>query len=304
MSTRLVGLANRAICVGGLLQGLVGAYVVYRLELPIWSVERLAAMGVIMGTYIASIYAGLATALRLWHREADEIDRAALACVESGGRYFLYLRSFEFENDVRLREDSFEAWMRTCWTRALRTSPRFYVAMALKQWGPTLGIGGVRGPGMTLYTSSDMGWQQDFVRLAEGAAGIFVLPSVTPGSAWELDWLCVNTLDKTVFLFPPQYAVSRDAWDPFWDHYVEFINRYTGFGEVEENVFSRRSGHVFMLHDWRQPLPEGAARVARAWRFSGPGFDGAAQFLVEQAGRRPQSQSQKAVSPTMTRRSR
>jgi hypothetical protein len=78
-------------------------------------------------------------------------------------------------------------------------------------------------------------------------------------------------------------------WDPFWDHYVEFINRYTGFGFVEENVFTRRSGHIFMLHDWRNPPPEGEPKLARAWRFSGPGFEGAAQFLVERAERQLQS---------------
>ena len=128
-------------------------------------------------------------------------------------------------------------------------------------------------------------WEKNFERLASGATGIFVLPSMTPGSAAELDWLCSYHLDKTVFLFPPQYAISRDAWDPFWDHFVEFINRYTGFGFTEENVFSRRSGHIFMLHDWRQPLPEGAAKVARAWRFSSIGLEAAAEFLAQQSAR-------------------
>lgn len=79
--------------------------------------------------------------------------------------------------------------------------------IALGKSGEQVGAGRVDVPGDR--------WQEEFALLARSAHAIFLLPSLSDGTAWELGFLLREPalLDRTVFLVPPAFfgAVSEIA---------------------------------------------------------------------------------------------
>lgn len=227
-----------------LLVGAAGLYLAYTLPITqYW----LLLIGISVSCHLLYVCLSVA-ARRVYYlslrRQQTAIDQAAMERVSEGGHYFLYLRSFHFEPVIRVREDNKETIRSTCWFRIYRTILQAYVAVALKPYAPTLGIGGVSSVGMTTYTTSDESWREDFRRLASGATGIFVLPSATEGSTWELEWLVTNALKKTLFIVPPADSIPKSNEEEFWDHYDEFIKRHSALGFLQSKAFNSTGGGI------------------------------------------------------------
>jgi hypothetical protein len=79
------------------------------------------------------------------------------------------------------------------------------LAAAIESLGPLVALGhpGEQfGAGRIL--SPDDGWKQDFESLARRAKAILIIPSNTPGTVWEIDWLVQGGLiSKCIFVMPP-----------------------------------------------------------------------------------------------------
>jgi hypothetical protein len=154
--------------------------------------------------------------------------------------------------------------------------------------------------------------------LANDAVGIFVLPSVTEGAAWELAWLIEHALHKTVFIVPPDYAVSRRASLLFWAHSTVALAQYAGIEVLKSEACKSSDGGIFLaqrdvnsvagrrrvsfeatrLEDIREfedkrkeinrALESCATEIEsmlkdwRFWPFSSDGFFGAGNYLLEQ----------------------
>ena len=59
-------------------------------------------------------------------------------------------------------------------------------------------------------------WQKDVDLLAKGATHIFVLPTDTPGTKWEIEYIMENQLiERCIFLMPP--AGSNIDWREDWE---------------------------------------------------------------------------------------
>jgi hypothetical protein len=77
---------------------------------------------------------------------------------------------------------------------------------------PLVGLG---RPGEAIgagrYMTDDVDWQSVFEPLASAASGIIVVPSLTSGTRWEIEWIVQNKmLNKTLFIYP-QHVGKRDA---------------------------------------------------------------------------------------------
>ena len=66
--------------------------------------------------------------------------------------------------------------------------------------------------------SSDDTWKRNLKKLSLNATLILVVPSITEGTSWELEWVAVNrNLRNSIFLMPPAFdARSEAAWRQEW----------------------------------------------------------------------------------------
>lgn len=62
----------------------------------------------------------------------------------------------------------------------------------------------------------DESWRTDLRKLSLNATLILVVPSVTEGTSWEIEWVAVNdNLRNSVFLMPPALS-DEEHWDTEW----------------------------------------------------------------------------------------
>jgi hypothetical protein len=177
-------------------------------------------------------------------------EAQTFADIESGGRYFVYLRSFVIE-------DEFVSYGR---------APILWAGLFNKMFGGAFGldadlllavqdrncslvrIGGKQSLGVPAYRPDDVEWRDFFDKLARGAKGIFIFPFLTEGTMWELSWVIENALPKTVFVLPPlkigMVLTERPVLGSYADSYDQIKDHYRGrvnFPDYDA------SGLLFML---------------------------------------------------------
>ena len=71
-------------------------------------------------------------------------------------------------------------------------------------------------PGTGKVMTTESGWQEDLILLANHAETIVIVPLNFPGTIWEIQWLLDNNmLGKCVFVMPPSMSGARsygEAW--------------------------------------------------------------------------------------------
>ncbi|MFZ0684427.1 MAG: hypothetical protein WAM89_02700 [Terriglobales bacterium] len=136
--------------------------------------------------------------------EADDLVRSVLAGKERF--YYMYLRPFRVTNKIRLRDPG--ARRRPIQDSFKPEPVRTFEAVldrALRAYGiPLVGLG---RPGEAIgagrITTTDENWQVTFEALAQAASGFIVVPALTSGTLWEVDWLVQHKfIHKTVFIIP------------------------------------------------------------------------------------------------------
>jgi hypothetical protein len=105
------------------------------------------------------------------------------------------------------------------------------LALYCEQSGPPLlGLG--KRPdivfGVGKIKSSDDNWQSVLRKLSLNATLILVVPSITAGTSWEIEWVSINdNLRNSIFVMPPEElggaaARWRDEW-PQLQHWARFM---------------------------------------------------------------------------------
>jgi hypothetical protein len=236
-----------------------------------WIVAALAAYVLIHFSLKASHVVG--------RMRQNSVENEARRCLETGAPYFLFLRSFAFDTSIRVIDDNRVTLELTCGSRISRTPVQYHLAIGLRPIAPMLGIGRpTLAFGMPSIDSSHADWKGKFLRIAEGAVGIFVLPSLTKGSEWELACIFADALERTLFVVPPTHAVPKHA-DEFWDHYTDFILRFCGEEALNAPAFRSYDGGLFHLRatgsdeipfvpDQSWPLTAKGVSDAGAWLMS------------------------------------
>lgn len=141
------------------------------------------------------------------------------------GKYILYLRSFIAK--AAMPRHLLEKWG--------DVSLEEIVASRLDAGSyPLIALGNleVQDFGAGKIQTDDATWQRDLVALGRQANYIIVVPCVTDGTCWELEWIVVNQfLRKTVFVMP---AVKGDDrwWQTNWATLRQW-SRYLGLSFPE-----------------------------------------------------------------------
>jgi hypothetical protein len=92
------------------------------------------------------------------------------------------------------------------------------LAREIEQTVPLVALGRQSDtPSADRISTSDDEWRERFTLLAIFAEGIFLYPSESRGSLWELAWLrAAGQLDKCIFIVPPHFdaagAVRSESW--------------------------------------------------------------------------------------------
>lgn len=181
--------------------------------------EVLAFVGVtVVGTLVSAGVAGLGGWFSRAHKRREQAKRdkrAATimdACATNKGNiadFSVYLRSFEitgrmpFEGsmmgpmDARAEHDKAMDFETSLAAAVEKDVP----LVALGKPGEQLGAGRI--------LSDEEHWKTKLETLVKAATLIFVIPSVRPGTLWEIDWIIENrALRKTLWIQPPM----RGGW--------------------------------------------------------------------------------------------
>jgi hypothetical protein len=159
--------------------------------------------GIFLGIIAAVLY-GVADHSEQEEKDTDAHDRVQDVLDGKDSFYYLYLRPFSLTNKLKLTrpharpvQDNLKPepvrTLEAILERALRA--RGIPLLALGRPGEAIGAGRVK--------TTDEDWQRIFESLAKAATGFMVVPSLTSGTWWEIDWLVHNKLiRKTVFICP------------------------------------------------------------------------------------------------------
>jgi hypothetical protein len=162
----------------------------------------------------ATFAAAIVTMYALERSEKTASYEQVQRSVEAGRAYFLYLRPFAIEKRFLLDMPLFSGipfvWMLPPVRYLFGLEPNLKRSVEEQAGALMLAIGETdRSPGIAKLTPPDEAWQTVFVRFAQNACGVFIIPFRSAGTLWEFDWLVANALDKTVFVLPPVHT------DPF-----------------------------------------------------------------------------------------
>ena len=124
-----------------------------------------------------------------------------LANRAAGGKFFVYLRSFETTGKLRPPFFFSLAVLQRLQTNELES----FLALGLEKAGLLLGLGRPgENVGAARIRVADAEWQADIQQLISHAAGILLIPSAHAGTRWEIQHLKEQKLlSKTIFIMPP-----------------------------------------------------------------------------------------------------
>jgi hypothetical protein len=125
-------------------------------------------------------------------------------------KYILYLRSFEAPLTLPMFPTDWGTLsLEEALAFTLSSGPWPLVGLG-KQHTIALGAGKIR--------SADDTWQRELRKLSLNATLILVVPSITAGTSWEVEWVAINdNLRNSIFLMPPSADDNaRRIWDSEW----------------------------------------------------------------------------------------
>jgi len=148
-------------------------------------------------------------------RKGAELLNAVLS--QNAPHYFLYLRPFFLTRRMDLANPKHGRWpmLVSFYSERNTTDLETMLERAVRKSGPLIALGQpgeMIGAGRLVVPEEE--WKPPFEALARAASGIFVIPSHTTGTAWEIKWLRDNAyLTKCVFIMPPKIKTrERIEW--------------------------------------------------------------------------------------------
>jgi hypothetical protein len=218
--------------------------------------------GIFLGLAAAVLY-GVADRSEQQEKDTDAYERVQEVLDGKDSFYYLYLRPFSITNKLKLTrhharpvQDNLKPepvrTLEAVVERALRA--RGIPLLALGRPGEAIGAGRVK--------TTDEDWQRIFETLAKAATGFIVVPSLTSGTWWEIDWLVHHKLiHKTVFICPEN--LTQEETKLFADEYRKLGLRFpeNGAGSVlklSENgdVIARFSVNILLTPNAGQIIQE------------------------------------------------
>jgi hypothetical protein len=152
-------------------------------------------------------------------RKAAEILEAALN--KKLSRYYLYLRPFFLTGYLDLTNPEHQGlpFAVSHYSEAKTTDLETLLERAVRKSGPLVALG---QPGEMIGAGRlavpEEVWKARFVALARRASCIFVIPSHTTGTTWEIRWLQDNGhLAKCAFIMPPFVRIAGIDMKFLWE---------------------------------------------------------------------------------------
>ncbi len=136
--------------------------------------------------------------------------------------YSLFLRPFNSDNKI-LVEKNVSA-IDSIYTIDYNYNIETLIAKAVEYKYPLIGLGKKGGfDGGGKITSSNNSWKRDFVMLIENCEKVFIIPSMNPGTLYELNYIFDRELLwKTIFILPPLRRNVKESQQNSWEEIVEY----------------------------------------------------------------------------------
>jgi hypothetical protein len=217
---------------------LVAAYILYIL---IFVEQVKTIMDVLRTTLAFGMVGGLGDALRRFEertvQRARDLDAERLfgqvlvsdssPAMESR-RFYLYLRAFNLTARMQIKNPERSIIpLSSFYNQPFDVEFESQLANALEEFGPLIGLGKPgEHYGAGRISSDEERWKSDLQKLATGSKLIFVIPSPTSGTLWEIGWLKeTGFLCKCVFVMPPSSSPTGDI-PGMWPRAVEAVNKF------------------------------------------------------------------------------
>ncbi len=199
--------------------------------------------------------------------EAAQLLDRQLAAGRPTDPFFVFLRPFYITGKIKLpnpRKSSFVLLPGYYVPNSVDWESEF--AQEVERFGRYVALGSPReAVGAARITTPDREWRQTFVRLATFADAIFVIPSLRPGSQFELGWLRQSgLLSKCVFLWPSGFGAIAEKHGDTW----EAIARSLGVLDADASRVGGGALATFhadgTIDRFTMSLPVGSGRKLRA----------------------------------------
>jgi hypothetical protein len=226
----------------------IGGRTIYR-DVPLNLADVGLAIAIMLVLLVIGVFISVRetrSAQKARDREGSEILEAVLS--KNAPRYYLYLRPFFLTRHMDLMNpkrgnlptmvshysERETTDLETMLERAVRKSGPL---IALGQPGEMIGAGRLAVP--------DAEWKLPFEALARRAVCIFVIPSHTTGTTWEVKWLRDNAyLAKCVFIMPPKIKTREK---------IELRKRKLVRITVDMNILWEKAASVLAESDFHLP---------------------------------------------------
>jgi hypothetical protein len=223
------------------------AYVLLLSYLLIVAAQLLVALGIPLSRREA----------RLLQQERDKAAQERLekqrSAAEAADDHILYLRAFAVDNRLSIAGVDLETLI-----AASLTGAGGVVALG-NEPADTAGAGRV--------SVADEDWQATVLRLAAGAAQVFLIPATSPGTLWEIEMLQQHGwLSKTVFIMPPAAVTGpldvTDLWADVQKRLPLELPPYHGNGAIirlhDDGTIRDWNALGIDLASWDLKIPDGA----------------------------------------------
>jgi len=218
---------------------LIAAYILYVL---IFVEQGKTMMDVVRTTLLAvGMVGGLSDVIRRFEEravqrardlDAERLFRQVLVSdsspVTESRRFYLYLRAFNLTARMQIKNPERSIIpLSSFYNQPFDVEFESQLANALEGFGPLIGLGKPgEHYGAGRISSDEEGWKSDLQKLATGSKLIFVIPSPTSGTLWEIGWLKeTGFLCKCVFVMPPSSSPAGDI-PGMWSRAVEAVNKF------------------------------------------------------------------------------
>jgi hypothetical protein len=200
---------------------------------------------ILTGTLITSVFGVLSrwaksATLREAQRSVDATARSIWQEVQEGKRprFHLYLRPFDITNKARVLNRNYgtnlfsprhyEEQSSTDFESILEDASSLPL-IALGRPGEAIGAGRI--------STNEGTWWECFLKLADAAEKLFVVPSDNSGTKREIEWIkSTGNLKKCVFICPPRgvkvHIESNSDWDRAAGQLGIQLPAYTSYGKL------------------------------------------------------------------------
>lgn len=143
------------------------------------------------------------------------------------GVFLLYLRPFSTTGQLNSGNPEYATGPMTprAYTQPKSVEFETRLATAVESFGPLIAFGkpGEHFGAGRIHATEDE-WREDFMKLANRAWAIFVLPFNAPSTQWEIEWLISEGLiPKCIFVMPPQPTGDFQAVSKMWSEAREVL---------------------------------------------------------------------------------